>query len=132
MRSTVNRQSWDNELLSKLLELPDELDVFDVFDVFAPVPFVAEPVGAWPQNDYSRCLHPPGAVSNDERFAITSITTKSCPRSCDVKVTPLKINLEHNHGRLEDHVHFFSWVICRFQPLILQGVFCVSAISTLS
>ena len=58
----MNRQSWDNELLSKLLELPDELDVFDVF---AAVPFVAEPVGAWPQNDYSRCLHHLKIMSKD-------------------------------------------------------------------
>ena len=28
--------------------------------------------------------------------------------------TPLKINMEHNHGGLEDHFPFFSWVICRF------------------
>ena len=54
----MNRHRWDNELLSKLLELLDELDVFDVF---AAVPLVAEPVGAWPQNDCNRCLHPPGA-----------------------------------------------------------------------
>ena len=25
-------------------------------------------------------------------------------------------------GGLEDHFPFFSWVICRFQPLIFQGV----------
>ena len=30
--------------------------------------------------------------------------------------------MEHNHGGLEDHFPFFSWVICRFQPLIFQGV----------
>ena len=34
---------------------------------------------------------------------------------------PLKINMEHNHGGLEDHVPFFLWVICRFQPLIFQA-----------
>ena len=26
----------------------------------------------------------------------------------------LKINMEHNHGGLEDHFPFSSWVICRF------------------
>ena len=29
-------------------------------------------------------------------------------------VSPQKINMEHNHGGLEDHCPFFSWVICRF------------------
>ena len=36
--------------------------------------------------------------------------------------SPLKIDMEHNHGGLEDHFPFYSWVICRFQPLIFQGV----------
>ena len=35
---------------------------------------------------------------------------------------PLKINMEHNHGGGEDDLPFFSWVICRFQPFIFQGV----------
>ena len=29
--------------------------------------------------------------------------------------TPLKINMEHKYGGLEDHFPFFSWVICRFR-----------------
>jgi len=37
--------------------------------------------------------------------------------------TPLKIKMEHNHGGLEDQYPFFSWVICRFQPLIFLGVY---------
>ena len=36
--------------------------------------------------------------------------------------TPLKINMEHNYGGLQDRFPCFSWVICRFQPLIFQGV----------
>ena len=38
--------------------------------------------------------------------------------------TPLKMNgWNMNHGGLEtDNFPFFSWVICRFQPLIFQGV----------
>ena len=36
--------------------------------------------------------------------------------------TPLKINMEHNHGGLENHVPFFSWVMCRFH-VNLPGCF---------
>ena len=35
--------------------------------------------------------------------------------------TPLKINMEHKYGGLEDHFPFFSWVICRFR-VHLTGV----------
>ena len=35
---------------------------------------------------------------------------------------PPKIKIEPENDALEDHVPFFSWVICRFQPLIFQGV----------
>ena len=37
-------------------------------------------------------------------------------------VTPLKINMEHNHGGLVQIIFLSKWVICRFQPLIFQGV----------
>ena len=39
-------------------------------------------------------------------------------------VTPLKTNGWHMSSWRwkEDHFPFFSWVICRFQPLIFQGV----------
>ena len=37
--------------------------------------------------------------------------------------TPRKINMEHNHGGLVQIIFLsFSWVICRFQPLVFQGV----------
>ena len=36
--------------------------------------------------------------------------------------TPLKINMEHNHGGLVQISFLSKWVICRFQPLIFQGV----------
>ena len=36
--------------------------------------------------------------------------------------TPLKINMEHNHGGLVQIIFLSKWVICRFQPLIFQGV----------
>ena len=37
--------------------------------------------------------------------------------------TPLKINMEHNCMEVWKMIFpFFSWVICRFQPLIFQGV----------
>ena len=35
--------------------------------------------------------------------------------------TPRKINMEHNHGGLEDHFPFQMGDGCRFQPLIFQG-----------
>ena len=40
------------------------------------------------------------------------------------KNTPRKIKILHmSSWRFgSDHVLFFSWVICRFQPLIFQGV----------
>ena len=36
--------------------------------------------------------------------------------------TPLKINMEHSDGGLEDHFPFEMGDGCRFQPLIFQGV----------
>ena len=40
------------------------------------------------------------------------------------ETTPLKINgWNIVHGGLEDYFPFFSWVICKFQSLIFQGVF---------
>ena len=36
--------------------------------------------------------------------------------------TPLKINMEHNHGGSVQMIFLSKWVICRFQPLIFQGV----------
>ena len=34
--------------------------------------------------------------------------------------------MEHNHGGLVQSIFLSKWVICRFQPLIFQGVFCHS------
>ena len=44
------------------------------------------------------------------------------------KFTPRKINgWKMSSWRFgSDHVPFFSWVICRFQPLIFQGVPCTN------
>ena len=36
--------------------------------------------------------------------------------------TPLKINMEHNHGGLVQIIFLTKLVICRFQPLIFRGV----------
>ena len=36
--------------------------------------------------------------------------------------TPLKINMEHNNGGLEDHFPLKKWVVFRFQPLIFEVV----------
>ena len=36
--------------------------------------------------------------------------------------TPLKMNMEHNHGGLVQIIFLSKWVICGFQPLIFQGV----------
>ena len=41
-------------------------------------------------------------------------------------ITPLKINMEHNHGGLEDHFPFFSCV----SMLIFQGVYLVGGFNT--
>ena len=39
------------------------------------------------------------------------------------KSTPRKkINMEHTHGGLVQIIFLSKWVICRFQPLIFQGV----------
>ena len=32
--------------------------------------------------------------------------------------------MEHNHGGLEDHFPFLSWVICRFHVNLPGGIFC--------
>jgi len=36
--------------------------------------------------------------------------------------TPLKMNMEHNHGGLVQIIFLSKWVICGFQPFIFQGV----------
>ena len=43
------------------------------------------------------------------------------------KYTPRKINIEHNHGGLVPMIFLSKWVICRFQPLIFQGVLNIPA-----
>ena len=42
-------------------------------------------------------------------------------RSFQATGTPWKINMEPENDGLEDRFPFYSWVICRFQPLIFQG-----------
>ena len=48
--------------------------------------------------------------------------------SCeDCLITPWKINMKPNHWGLVQIIFLSKWVICRFQPLIFQGVKLISS-----
>ena len=68
------------------------------------------------------CSHPMNFFNMDKLLSYYQPFLQPQPSKKQQATTPLKINMEHNHGGLDDNFPFFSWVICRFQPLIFQGV----------
>ena len=68
------------------------------------------------------CSHPMNFFKMDKLLSYYQPFLQPQPSKKQQATTPLKINMEHNHGGLDDNFPFFSWVICRFQPLIFQGV----------
>ena len=59
----------------------------------------------------------------------SSFTILGWDNAPQIFTTPLKINMEHNHGGLVQIIFLSKWVICSFQPLKIPG--CIQRIQRL-